>query len=61
MNSILQIQHILSPDLRLRVLEGAFVNTKGGQGKNKEADLVQEHCVRNKKDLIRSLGKKKTY
>ncbi|CAC5399951.1 unnamed protein product [Mytilus coruscus] len=38
----------------------AFINTKGGNGKNKEADLVQEHAIRNQKDLIRGLGANKT-
>ena len=46
--------------MRLRVLEGAFVNIKGGKGNNVEADLVQEHSVRNRKDLIRNLGANKS-
>jgi hypothetical protein len=46
--------------MRLRVLEGAFVNTSGGIGHNVEADLVQEHSVRNRKDVIRMLGANKT-
>ncbi|CAC5393039.1 unnamed protein product [Mytilus coruscus] len=44
----------------MRVLEGAFVNTKGGNGKNKEAILVQEHAIRNQKDIIRGLSANKT-
>ncbi|CAG2254946.1 unnamed protein product [Mytilus edulis] len=40
--------------------EGAFINTKGGIGKNKEADLVQEHAITNQKDFIRGLGANKT-
>ncbi|XP_052080780.1 uncharacterized protein LOC127718769 [Mytilus californianus] len=59
-NFLLLTKHLLSPDMSMRALEGAFINTKGGPGKNKEADLVQEHCIRNKKDLIRSLGANKT-
>ncbi|CAG2230058.1 unnamed protein product [Mytilus edulis] len=59
-NYLLLTKHLLSPEMSLRALEGAFINTKGGPGKNKEADLVQEHCIRNKKDLIRSLGANKT-
>jgi len=50
----------LSPLMRLRILEGAFVNAKGGVGQNVEADLVQEHSVRNQKDCIRMLGANKT-
>ena len=57
LNIVLLTEHLLSPEYKLRALEGAFINTKGGIGKNKEADLVQEHSIRNKKDLIRSLGK----
>lgn len=56
-NTILQVNFLLSPHTKMRVLEGAFVNTKGGNGKNKEADLVQEHAIRNQKDIIRGLGK----
>lgn len=37
--------HVIS---HKRVLEGAYVNEKGGEGKNKEAYL---------KDIIRGLGK----
>lgn len=36
------------------------MNMSGGAGKNVEADLVQEHSVRNRKDLIRHLGANKT-
>ncbi len=57
---VLKAQYILSPQMRLRVLEGSFVNVKGGKGRNVEADLVQEHSVRNRKDLIRSLGANKS-
>ena len=49
-----------SPQVQSRILEGAFVNKHGGRGKNVEADLVQEHSVRNGKDLIRGLGANKT-
>ena len=45
---------------RMRVLEGAFTNLRGGIGCNIESDLVQENSVRNQKDLIRSLGANKT-
>ncbi|KAK3099684.1 hypothetical protein FSP39_007984 [Pinctada imbricata] len=49
-----------SPLERTRILEGFFVNKRGGQGNNVEADLVQEHAVRNQKDLIRALGANKS-
>ncbi|CAG2230062.1 unnamed protein product [Mytilus edulis] len=58
-NYLLLTKHLLSPEMSLRTLEGALINTKGGQGKNKEADLVQ-YVIRSKKDLIRSLGANKT-
>lgn len=48
-----------SPQMRLRLLEGSFTNKHGGQGRNVETDLVMEHSVRTKKDLIRSLGANK--
>lgn len=47
--------------MRLRILESTFINSsKGGKGNNVEADLVQEHSVRNRKDLIRNLGANKS-
>ncbi|XP_052098862.1 uncharacterized protein LOC127733557 [Mytilus californianus] len=54
-NTILQVDHLSSPRMKMRQLEGAFINTKGGNGKKMEADLVQEHAIRNQKDLIRGL------
>ena len=57
---IAQTEFLLSPLQKLRVLEGAFVNHYGGKGKNVEADLAQEHSVRNAKELIRRLGANKT-
>lgn len=57
---IVKVDHILSPLERLRVLEGSFVNVRGGRGNNVEADLVQEHSIRNQKDLIRQLGANKS-
>jgi hypothetical protein len=42
--------------MKLRVLEGSFVNVKGGKGNNVESDLHQEHAVRNQKILIKQLG-----
>ena len=57
---LLKTQHISSPQMRLRLLEGSFVNRKGGTGNNVETDLAMEHAIRNKKDLIRSLGANKT-
>ena len=57
---VLKTEYLLSPMQKLRVLEGAFVNLRGGIGENMEADLVQENAVRNQKDLIRALGANKT-
>jgi hypothetical protein len=57
---VLKCEHLLSPQARVRVREGSFVNVRGGKGNNVEADLVQEHSVRNRKDLIRHLGANKT-
>ena len=59
-NFVLQVCNTLSPRDSLRVREGSFVNCKGGKGNNMEADLKQEHSVRNRKDLIRHLGANKT-
>lgn len=57
---LLKVEHLLSPAMRRRVLEGSFVNVRGGVGNNVEADLAQEHSVRNRKDMIRQLGSNKT-
>ncbi|KAL4236166.1 hypothetical protein ACF0H5_004552 [Mactra antiquata] len=57
---ILKTEYILSPMQKMRVLEGVFVNLRGGLGQNIECDLVQENSVRNQKDLIRALGANKT-
>ncbi|KAK3100123.1 hypothetical protein FSP39_015088 [Pinctada imbricata] len=58
-NFILQYEHA-SPLNKMRILEGSFVNRRGGSGMNVEADLVQEHAVRHQKELIRGLGANKT-
>ncbi|KAK3083965.1 hypothetical protein FSP39_006061 [Pinctada imbricata] len=58
-NYIVQYEHS-SPMTKLRILEGSFVNRRGGIGKNVEADLVQEHSVRFQKELIRGLGSNKS-
>ncbi|XP_061185218.1 uncharacterized protein LOC133193276 [Saccostrea echinata] len=55
-----KVQYTLSPFMKIRVLEFCFVNTKGGERGNVEADLVQEHSVRAQKTLIRQLGANKT-
>ena len=57
---ILKTTLVSSPKMRFHLLEGSFVNIKGRKGGCVETDLVMEHSVRNKKDLIRSLGAKKT-
>ncbi|KAJ8300062.1 hypothetical protein KUTeg_021581 [Tegillarca granosa] len=56
---ICQTQYLLSPLNKIRVLEGSFINLKGGIGNNIEADLVQEHSVREQKVLIKGLGANK--
>ena len=57
---LLKTQQISSPQMKYRLLEDSFVNERGGIGNNVETDLAMEHSVRNKKDLIRSLGANKT-
>jgi hypothetical protein len=57
---VLKTEYILSPLQRLRVLEGSFVNVRGGNGQNVESDLVQEHSVCNQKALIKLLGANKS-
>jgi hypothetical protein len=44
-NYIINVEHYLSPMMKLRVLEGSFVNVKGGKGNNVESDLLQEHAL----------------
>ena len=55
-----KVCYTLSPQQRLRTLEGSFVNSFGGKGNNVEADLRQEHSVCNSKELIHQLGANKT-
>ncbi|KAK6175941.1 hypothetical protein SNE40_014314 [Patella caerulea] len=57
---IIKTEYLLSPLQKLRVLEGSFVNVRGGVAQNVESDLVQEHSVCNQKSLIKSLGANKT-
>jgi hypothetical protein len=57
---VLKCEYLSSPLQRIRVLEGSFVNVRGGLGKNVESDLVQEHSVCNQKSLIKTLGANKT-
>ena len=57
---VCKVQHLLSPLNKIRILEGSFINTKGGIGNNIEADLVQEHSVRDQKVLIKGLGANKS-
>ena len=49
-----------SPQMKIRILEGSFVNTVGGRGKNCEADLKTEHSVGCRKKLIKLLGANKS-
>ncbi|KAJ8300788.1 hypothetical protein KUTeg_022307 [Tegillarca granosa] len=58
-DDICQTQYLLSPLNKIRVLEGSFINLKVGIGNNIEADLVQEHSVREQKVLIKGLGANK--
>jgi len=53
---MLKCEYMLSPMDRMRELEGALANLRGGMGSNIESDLVQKNYVRNQKDLTRSLG-----
>ena len=57
---VLKCEFLLSPLQRLRVLEGSFVNLRGGANNNMESDLMQENTVRTMKHLIRQLGANKT-
>lgn len=57
---VLKTEYLLSPLQRTRVLEGSFVNIRGGKGNNVESDLIQEHSVCNQKSLIKSLGANKS-
>ncbi|KAH3871762.1 uncharacterized protein LOC127868570 [Dreissena polymorpha] len=57
---VLKCEYCMSPMQRIRTLEGAFVNLRGGAAGNIESDLVQENSVRNQKDLIRALGANKS-
>ena len=58
-NYCIQVECLLSPLQKLRVLEGSFVNVRGGHNNNVESDLLQEHSVRNQKTLIKQLGANK--
>ncbi|KAK3108378.1 hypothetical protein FSP39_006644, partial [Pinctada imbricata] len=58
-NYILQYE-FASPLNKMRILEGSFINRRGGVGRNVEADLIQEHSVRHQKELIRGLGANKS-
>ncbi|CAG2216754.1 unnamed protein product [Mytilus edulis] len=59
-NYVIQLEYLLSPLMKLRVLEGSFVNVEGGRSNNVESDLLQEHSVRKQKFLIKQLGANKT-
>ena len=59
------IQYILtvkqsSPHMASRILEGSFVNTRGGPGNSCESDLKTEHNVANRKKMIHMLGANKS-
>lgn len=57
---ILKTEVMLTPRLAMRVRLGSFVNTRGGKGENKPADMQQENNVRMTKDVIKGLGAQKT-
>lgn len=57
---ILKTEHLLTPQLALRVRAGSFVNPKGGAGRNKAADMEKENEVKMLKELIKGLGANKT-
>jgi hypothetical protein len=57
---ILKTEHLLTPQLALRVRAGSFVNPNGGAGKNKAADIQKENEVKMLKELIKGLGANKT-
>ena len=57
---ILKTEHVLSPQLSLRVRAGSFVNPSGRLGKNKASDLQKENQIKFLKSLICSLGSNKT-
>ena len=57
---VLKCEFLLSPLQRMRVLEGSFVNLRGGANNNMESDLMQENTVRVMKNLIKQLGANKT-
>ena len=44
------------PQIQQRLLDGSLINMDGKLGRSVETDLLLEHSVRNKKDLIRRLG-----
>lgn len=49
-----------SPADQGRVMDGCFVNPKGGISNNTKTDLLLEHKVRNRKDAIFGLGANKS-
>ena len=57
---VFKCEKLLSPLQRMRVLEGSFVNLRGGSESNMEADLMQENSVKVMKNLIKQLGANKT-
>ncbi|XP_048250775.1 uncharacterized protein LOC124126864 [Haliotis rufescens] len=57
---LIKVCYLLSPMMKELVLKTAFINTKGGISNCVEADLVQEHSIKNQKALIKQLGANKT-
>ncbi len=57
---LLKTMHTLSPQMKIRVLDGLFVNEKGGHGMSKETDLAMELSIKTKKGLAHLLKSNKS-
>ena len=53
---IANIVAIVSPRMRHQLLWSRLVNTRGGAGNNIPSDLFMEHCIRNLKECLSSIG-----
>ena len=47
---IVKASFISPPLMKIRLLEGSFVNLRGGQGNHMETDLAMENSVCNRKE-----------
>ena len=57
---ITKTEAALNPKLAMRVRLGSFINSEGGPGKNKAADMQQENNIKMIKRVIKGLGTQKT-